>query len=71
VSARAIRRLDDAGGIAQFEGVALREIAAECATVAHETRIEELREQILGGGSLGAQVDNVVELHGYSRRVAT
>lgn len=65
LASRLIRRIGDADAFSEFEGVPLRELAADCAAASYEIRMAALREEIL----MGPRVSNVIDLHTYSRRV--
>jgi hypothetical protein len=62
-AAKLIRRLSDIrGGLDEFDGVSLDDIAFDCLMVANQ---EKMREKL----DAALIPDKVVEMHGYSRKV--
>ena len=61
-AARMLKRLDDIGGPSELEGVSIKEIVGDILEAQNRAFVEEaLRRSVLP--------DNVVDLHGFSRKV--
>lgn len=65
-AARMLKRLDDIGGPSELEGVSIKEIVGDILEAQNRAFMDEALRRVSLESSLP---DNVVELHGFSRKV--
>ena len=69
-AARLLRRIGDAGGVSEFEGVTLTEIVGDVLMAAHLVRTSELGDALVYRcNPMLAELAEVVDLHDFSKKV--